>query len=575
MTDATPVSPVRRARLPALSAETALLVGLGLFVLVFAALPALRLLWEGVGGIAGFDPLRLVQRWDRPAVRIAALNTLAVATGATVIAAAVGTAMAVLVALTDVPARRALVFAFILPMMIPPQVGALAWLQALGPASILLRAVDLAPPIGTPHPLQSPAGIVLLLGLYNAPLVFLAVRATLRALPSELTEAARAGGAGPFAVLRTVVLPLSASGIVAGSALAFVSAAGNFGIQAMLGIPARFDTLVTMIYRRLSGYGPSVLDEVAALALLLGLVAVLGIAVQSRFAGRRDLRVVGRPVEMIFSLGRVRGTVTALAWSFVAVVLVVPLIALLSAALVRGYGLPLTLETLTFRHFEAALLGQSAIRVAFAQSLLLAAATALTLVPVALVLGWLAVRHPSPATRVLGFSVEAAFALPGIVASLAAILLFLRPLPLVDVSIYGTPWIILAAYLGHYGALVLRPVTGAMAQLDPALEEAARIAGASTPRRLLDIVAPILAPAAAVGAILVFLTTLNEAQISILLVTSSSRTIGTTVYFLEESGSSSLASAVGVAIVAIVFLLMATASLFARRLPRGVLPWEP
>ncbi len=575
MTDATPVSPVRRRPLPALSAEAALLVGLGLFVLAFAALPALRLLWEGVAGSAGFDPTRLVARWARPAVRDAALNTLMVATGATVLAAAVGTAMAVLVALTDVPAKRALVFAFILPMMIPPQVGALAWLQALGPASPILRALDLAPAIGTPHPLQSPAGIVLLLGLYNAPLVFLSVRAALRALPADLTDAARAGGAGPFAVLRTVVLPLSASGIVAGSALAFVSSAGNFGIQAMLGIPARFDTLVTMIYRRLSGYGPTVLDEVAALALLLGVVAVLGIAVQSRFASRRDLRVGGRVAEVIFPLGRARGGAAGLAWGFVAVVLVVPLLALLSAALVRGYGLPLTAETLTSRHFEAALFGQSAIRAAFGQSLLLAGATAALLVPVALTLGWLAARRPSPATRVLGFSVEAAYALPGIVAAIAAILLFLKPLPLVGVSLYGTPWIILAAYLGHYGALVLRPVAAGMAQLDPALEEAAQVAGARTLRRLAGIVAPILAPAAAAGAILVFLTTLNEAQISILLVTSSSRTIGTTVYFLEESGSSSLAAAVGVTIVVIVFLLMAAASLLARRLPRGVLPWEP
>ena len=274
---------------------------------------------------------------------------------------------------------------------------------------------------------------------------------------------------------------------------------------------------------------------------------------RSRFASRRDLRVGGRVAEVIFPLGRARGAVAGLAWGFVAVVLVVPLLALLSAALVRGYGLPLTAETLTSRHFEAALFGQSAIRAAFGQSLLLAGATAGLLVPVALALGWLAARRPSPATRVLGFSVEAAYALPGIVAAIAAILLFLKPLPLVGVSLYGTPWIILAAYLGHYGALVLRPVAGGMAQLDPALEEAAQVAGARTLRRLAGIVAPILAPAAAAGAILVFLTTLNEAQISILLVTSSSRTIGTTVYFLEESGSSSLAAAVGVTIVVIVW----------------------
>ena len=67
--------------------------------------------------------------------------------------------------------------------MIAPQVTALAWLQLFGPSSPLLKLIGMAPPLGSRNPLYSREGIILLLGLQYAPLVFLTLRAGLRALP--------------------------------------------------------------------------------------------------------------------------------------------------------------------------------------------------------------------------------------------------------------------------------------------------------------------------------------------------------------------------------------------------------
>ena len=114
----------------------------------------------------------------------------------------------------------------------------------------------MAPPLGSRNPLYSREGIILLLGLQYAPLVFLTLRAGLRALPKELIEAGLAAGASPLTVLRTVVLPLMTPPLVAGIALCFVSSLGNFGIPAFLGIPGNFLVLPTLIYQRLAGLGP-------------------------------------------------------------------------------------------------------------------------------------------------------------------------------------------------------------------------------------------------------------------------------------------------------------------------------
>ena len=196
------------------------------------------------------------------------------------------------------------------------------------------------------------------------------------------------------------------------------------------------------------------------------------------------------------------------------------------------------------------------------------------LTAVSILLGYFLTWHRSGFVRVLHLAGELAYALPGIVIGVAMILFFLKPLPFTGFSIYGTVWIILAAYLASYLALSLRSTLGGFAQVDRSLEEAARVAGAGFLRRMRDIVGPLVAPAAAAGAIIVFMSALNEIQSSILLVSSKAKTLGPMVVFLEEGGSSTLAAAVGCLMVAIVLALMLTASALSRFLPRGVLPWQ-
>ena len=70
------------------------------------------------------------------------------------------------------------------------------------------------------------------------------------------------------------------------------------------------------------------------------------------------------------------------------------------------------------------------------------------------------------------------YALPGVVLAIAAILLFLKPLPIVGVSLYNTIWIILFCYLARFLVLGLRPVISGYYQIDRTLEEASQIAGA-------------------------------------------------------------------------------------------------
>jgi iron(III) transport system permease protein len=169
---------------------------------------------------------------------------------------------------------------------------------------------------------------------------------------------------------------------------------------------------------------------------------------------------------------------------------------------------------------------------------------------------------------------EITYAIPGLVISVAFILAFIRPIPILDVSIYNTLAIILLAYLCAFFSIALKPISAAFLQLDPALDEAARVAGAGFWARIRRIALPLVAPAAASGAILVFLTAYNEVTVSALLWSTGTETIGTTIYNYEDGGYTTLAAAMSAVTVIATVALMVLLDLMGRRLPPGVVPWR-
>lgn len=568
-------SPGRGLRWP--SSEQGMLWVLTLLIGLLSVAPLGRLVWTALAPEGVPDLTRLQQLTGTTRVLRATGNTLTIALAATVIAIVVGTLGAWLVALTDMRAKQAWVFAFILPLMIPPQVTALAWLQALSPSGVVLSGLNaLGISLFSPgkQPLYSLWGIIILLGLHNAPLVFLSVRAGLRRLPADLVEAARITGASSLRVMLTVVLPLARPAIFAGAALSFVAAAGNFGIQAMLGIPGRVPTLITLIYQQLNNSGPGSLPDMAVLSILLAVITLGGLLLSGFLGGRHDVRVTGTPRRLQQPLNRWRLPVEITVWIAIVFTLVMPLSALLTTSLTSGFGQALSWQSLTLANYRNALFDYPAVRHAFFTSLGLTMVTVVILTFVALFMAFFLTWQRTRLVSLLHLSSELAYALPGIVTGIAAILFFLKPLPLLNVSLYGTVWIILAAYLSNFLALVLRPTLAGFAQIERSLDEAAQLAGAGFLRRMRDILLPLAGPSALAGAILVFLTALNEIQVSILLVTANTQTLGPMIVFLDEGGSSTLAAAVGCLMVVIVLLFMLLATRLTRKLPEGVLPWQ-
>ena len=555
--------------------ETLWLAALVVFVGIIAVLPIVRLLWEGAGPFFLGNDSPAVEVLSDPTTWRATRRSFETAVGGAFLSLVLGTLFALLVALTDLRGKLLLTFCFMIPLMIPPQVTALSWIQVFGASSTLLTMLDLAPAPGSKHPLYSREGIVLLLGIQHAPLVFLTVRAGLRSLPREAVEAARMAGAGTLTVFRTIILPLMTPTLTVGVALAFVSSIGNFGIPLFLGQPAGYQTLPVLIFSRLSGFGPSIISEVAVLAILVSAIAAIGVSAQSWLMRRGDFRTIGVPSRpLAFVLGHWRLPAEAGCWLIVLLVLVLPVTALVAVTLVPAFGVPLTWNSLTVDAYVEVLWRQAVTVRAFQNSGFLAATATVMLVLASVPLAYFIAWRRNRLAGALSTVIDIPYAMPGIVLAIAAILVFLKPIPVIEYSLYGTLWIILVAYLGRFATLAIRPAIAGLTQMDRGLDEAARMTGAGFVFRLRTVIGPLTLPLTAAGGILVFLTAFNELTVSALLWSSGSETLGVVLYNLDESGNHIQAAAIAVAAIVVIVVLMFAAHLVGRRLPSGVLPWR-
>jgi iron(III) transport system permease protein len=550
------------------------LSGLAVLVVIFllSLVPVLRLVSTALAPGGEVDLAAFANRLASPAVIRATFNTLDTSFFGALLALVIGAPFAVALSMTDLPGRRTLGFLLLLPLMIAPQVMALSWLHLFGPSSTLLGAFNLSPLPGTANPLLGRKGIILLYAIQHAPIIFITLRAGLTRIPRDLVEAARSSGSSPLRVLVTIVLPMVRPYLVAATALAFVSGVGNFGIPALLGMPVNYLTLTTLIYQRISSFGPSVLPQVAALSVLIATLALLGVTLQAlalRRAGHRY--TAGTPAR--FTLGGWRLPLALLGWIAILFMLILPVLALVTTALIPSFGVPLNWSTLTFSNFEEVLFRQASTNRAFRNSTILAGGAALILAVGAIPLAIGLERFSRLSQRVLHGMIELPYALPGIVLAIACILLFLRPLPFIG-SLYATPWIILSAYLMRFFALAMKPVTAAVGQISRDLDEAAAVSGAYPLRRMMTITAPLAAPAAVAGALLVFMSAFNELTVSALLWSSGNETLGVVLFSLEEAGLGTQAAAIAVTTIVIVVALLLVLDRLGRRLPAGVLPWR-
>ncbi|MDR2529697.1 MAG: iron ABC transporter permease [Synergistaceae bacterium] len=536
-------------------AQVILFLSIAILVVV-VAVPVLLIFLNAFWVNGSFNIRDVARVISEPDTWQALVNSLIIATGTTIGSTVVGTFFAWLVTRTDLPCKGFMKGMFLVPFMLPSFIGAMAWKMLLSPRAgfinrFFITHLGLSGPIFN---IYSYTGIMLVEVMYLFPFVFIQVCGALERMDPTLEESARVSGAGLFTITRKITIPLVLPSILSGALLIMLYSMAHFGTVAVLGIENGIFNIPTLIYQRIhqsAGSFASIRTGTVLAAILVAAAAFI-LWLQGKVLSRGHYQIIAgksfRPMEL--KLRALRIPLFLFCVAYIGFTIVLPTVVIFLVGGLKTYGLPFTWENLSLDNYKFILSTYKVTRDAIWNSVTLGFSAAVITMFAGVMISYVTVKMKVRGKGVLEFLGMLPFSVPGSVIALGVILAWSGRY---GVNLYNTVWIILVAYIARYMAFSLRANSAALEQVHDSLVEAARVCGASMWQALRDVALPLVRPGMLAAFFLIFLPSLRELTVSIMLYAPTTRTIGVAIYTLNEDGETVRSAALaGIALIIIV-----------------------
>lgn len=488
--------------------------------ILFASIALLPLLWPllALPAQPADDVVNSMALFASPQPWVLLTQSLGLSAAVVFGALLVGLPMGLLLARTDVVARRVLFVVHAFPMFLPPFLLALGWFYLFGRQGYLGAAF-------TSDLLFNPLGHVIILSLAFAPVITTFVVLGLWNLDPSLEEAARVL-ARPLRVVVGILLPAAWPSVALGTIVVFALAFSELGVPMFL----RVDVYPAAVFSRLGGVN---YDPGAAFLLALPLIPIaLALVAAERWVFcRRPFDVLGLRSrrQAPLPLGQWRGVLSVALWMLTACSLL-PLAGLLLKAGTGGF-------VEISRWIGASLVN----------SLLGSALAASVVVSLGILLGYGNARRV-PGSRLFDAVGILAFVVPAVLLGAGLVAIWNRPL---TQFVYGGIGIIVLGYVARYGVLGIRTVAIAVAQRPVSLEHAAACFGASFIRRFVAIVLPLHWRALGAAWLLTLVFCLRDLETAVLYYPPGWEPLTVRIFTLEANGPAAVVAGLAVLHVAI------------------------
>lgn len=496
-------------------------------------------------------------------IRTLLWNSLLFSVGSAGCALMLGTLLAWLAERTNSPLRTMAYVSAYISFGVPGIVKVIGWILLLGPKAGMLNVA--AASLTGIYPLFnlfSLPGMILLESFLWTPVVFLLMATPFRSMDPSLEESATVFGGSGWQVFKKVTLPLALPSFLAVLILTFVRSLEAFEIPALIGIPAGVDVLTTQIYMQVRGGFLPKYGEASAYSLLLMALVALALVPYYRVTGHthRFTTVTGKGFRPRRNdLGRYRW-LGGLLLLFLPLLQILPLGALIWASLLPYAKQPSldALALISLNNYVTAFRDSGILRSVF-NSLTVSVTAATATVLVTFVASWLVVRTNIRSRWALDQLAMVPLVFPGIVMGVAVLKMYLAiPLP-----VYGTIWILVFAFMTRYLPYCMRFSYAGLLGIHRELEESAEVCGATWLQAIRNIVIPLVLPALFAGWIYVFLITIRELSVALLLYSPGSQLISVVMWELWQNGhvgelaAFSLVITTGTVLLAVIFQRLA------------------
>lgn len=528
------------------------ILGIVVFLFVFEVVPLFYLLFRSLFPKGSFS-LESFQRVYTYDLNWTALkNTLITSGLTTVFGVLLAFPLAFLVGRTDMYGRKFFRTLFVVTYMVPPYVGAMAWLRLLNPKAGVLNKflMDIFHLQKAPFNIYTIAGMVWVLTCFFYPYAFITISRAMEKMDPSLEEASKISGASPLKTLMTITIPMMTPSIIAAGLLVFVASASVFGIPSIIGAPGQIYTVTTRIIDFVHIGSEEGLNDAMALAVFLMLIANIILYITTFVIGKRQfITMSGKSTRPnIVELGKWRIPITLMVSIFSFFVVILPFITVAITSFTINMGKPIGLSNMSLNAWEK-VFSRASIISSTKNSIIAGVAAAFFGIIISCVMAYLLQRTNVKGKKIPDFLITLGSGTPSVTIALALIISMSGKF---KINIYNTLSIMIIAYMIKYMMMGMRTVVSAMSQIHPSLEEAAQISGANWLRMLKDVTVPLIGASIVAGFFLIFMPSFYELTMSTLLYSSNTKTIGYELYIYQTYHSQQVASALATAILAFV-----------------------
>lgn len=517
------------------------------------------------------EPRRLgVDHWinafHRPGLLKSLGNSLLIWSLTIVISFPVGMTIAWILARTKIPFSHTLEFLFWVSYMVPALPTTIAWITLLDPdvGAINVALKNIFNLEQGPFNIFSVPGIVWanLMG-HGISIKVMLLTPAFRNMDATLEEAARVGGASNLRTFFKVTLPLMISPMILVFALQLLRVFQSFETEYLLGLPFGFYVYSTKIYALVRDPVPNY-GEATVLASLTLLIIALIIPLQRWILERRRYTTItGSFRPGLIDLGKWNYIIFGAIALLLALLTVGPMAILILGSFMQRIGY--FILGLTLDHWRFVLNDPVFIK-ALRTTLILATSAAVLSPLLFSVLAYILVRTRLPGRGILDLMIWSSGAIPGILAGLGLLWVFIGT-PFLN-ALFGTTWALIIVVMLQGKTTGVNIMKGVLVQVGADMEEAARVSGAGWMRTYFCIWLPLLMPTLILIAVMNFVSAAGATSSIVLLASRDTMTLS---LMALELSSLSVSNREAASIISIFIILFTVAGAmlvryFGRRL---------
>lgn len=482
--------------------------------------------------IDGFSIQNFIEFFSRAYYIKALKNSVVVTICATVLAVAIGVPLAYIMVTCQIKARKLVDILVIVSMLSPPFIGAYSWIMMLGRNGEVTNLFKHLFGFKMPS-IYGFSGILLVFVLKLFPYIYMYTKGALKKMDASLNEAAESLGYHGIRRIVGVSLPLIAPTILAGSTIVFLRAFADYGTPSLIG--EGYKTLPIIIYSEWMSENGSNAFFASSVALIMMVVAVVVFLLQQYFSNRKNYNMsMLNPIQP----KKIKGVGNVLAHAFVYLIT-------LMATLPQMY-----IVLISFRNTKGIMWGEgyglNSYKTIFSKSLTPILNTyrfGIVAIIIVVVLGtlfaYVTVRRRNIFSRALDTFIMMPYVIPGTIFGLILLMSYNNK-PMV---LTGTAAIIIIAYVIRRMPYTVRSSSAILHQISPSIEEASMSLGYSEMPTFFHVTMPVMVPGIVSGAILSWITIINELSATLMLYSSKTSTMTTAIYAEINRGGYGTAAA--------------------------------